>query len=904
MKKFNILTVAALSMVISLLSGCTGGKKEEPQPVDPPEPEIPDVFEEASYEDYMAALEGKSFTDATYEKCLINGTVEDYAESEELASFENEPIRFIGDITRPTNRPQKDYEVTEYAMSFVMSFATNWSNDEDVKFYLNKGNQETPYKVEAMEFVSAEVEAKSTYIYNSVGMLTSVKSVIANAPVDPLINYALDIKPVKDLTFTWLDKDTIDSYTRVSINAFHEKAEAFEGADCSYQSGHVNGTIGYCSSETVNTLTNELVVRGGSDRFKSINYTSEIANLYHNTASMITDAGRDYFYYSESLGSLMAIRYFVAGLEDIIERTLVWNNNGLPTMAKDNTFGDISLFGSSPIYDLSFAYSNDIETVTLTILSGVGAWADGSTSKTITANAGSYLGAVMSEIDMPTCEGMITYGSNLARENGRLIHYSERIYDDMTLTVPFYNNAGSPSILTFVEPSSLKFTMEGFASDQPMLAYLTDSSNEGFYFTSGAKQTLEYTFKETRAPASTKTIYFYGANVALGDENGLFHKRNASLVSLSLNGNATVSDYAYANTGVTEVTVYADGLETVGAHAFENCEELTVLHCGYIHNIGAYAFANSGLNGLFVAAAEAVTIGENAFNGCDDLVGVITPSEVAYNTTYMENKVNFVIPEGWHANWNGGAQKVARVDNGSFKHEGADINVGGFVGSVTTKQVFTMLLSNISKYSSYISADGDCRVTLKSADGTVIDYVETGTDYYKTVESIEGGQWLVVEVVALSDQSAHFTFNIKESLEGKVSVNYNSSDYILANSGDTTFDPTSIVGSQSFIYIDDYGTAANAEAFASLISGKIVLVNRGSIPFSEKGNNLDAKGAKAILCVNNSDEMISISLSSYTGSAPFYLAPLSLGTGIKANATKQSLNGVDYYVGTFTLTSN
>ena len=133
-------------MVIGLLGGC-GGDKGKDDPVTPPDPVEPDEFKEVTYETYMAALEGKSFTDATYEKCLINGTVEDYAESMELARFENEPIRFIGDITRPTNRPQKDYEVTEYAMSFVMSFATNWSIDEDVKFYLNKGNQETPYKV-------------------------------------------------------------------------------------------------------------------------------------------------------------------------------------------------------------------------------------------------------------------------------------------------------------------------------------------------------------------------------------------------------------------------------------------------------------------------------------------------------------------------------------------------------------------------------------------------------------------------------------------------------------------------------------------------------------------------------------------------------------------------------------
>ena len=47
MKKFNILTIAALSMVVGLLGGCKGGK-DEPKPQPDPDPVIPDVFEEAS----------------------------------------------------------------------------------------------------------------------------------------------------------------------------------------------------------------------------------------------------------------------------------------------------------------------------------------------------------------------------------------------------------------------------------------------------------------------------------------------------------------------------------------------------------------------------------------------------------------------------------------------------------------------------------------------------------------------------------------------------------------------------------------------------------------------------------------------------------------------------------------
>ena len=141
MKKLNILSIAALSMVIGLLGGCDTGKGKD-DPIVPPDPEIPDVFEEASYEDYMAALEGKNFNDAPYKKCLINGTVKEYGESEVLATFSDEPVRFTDGMSRPLPRPQYSKDVNTYAMSIVMSFATYWSSDEEeIVLYLNKGNK-------------------------------------------------------------------------------------------------------------------------------------------------------------------------------------------------------------------------------------------------------------------------------------------------------------------------------------------------------------------------------------------------------------------------------------------------------------------------------------------------------------------------------------------------------------------------------------------------------------------------------------------------------------------------------------------------------------------------------------------------------------------------------------------
>ena len=747
MKKFNILTIAALSMVIGLLGGCAGPKGDDP--VDPPEPDIPDVFEEVSYEDYMAALEGKSFNDASYKKCLINGTVKDYAESSVLASFTDEPVRF-DDMSRPRVRPQ-GYGVNSYAMNYVMGFASYFSKEDDNVYYLNKGNEETPYMVKYQEYVAEDVFATITYVFNADGLTVSAKSAVAGVSTDPLVHSALDIRPLKDLTFTWLEKDTVDSYERVDRSTFIEKATAFEGATLEYQSGHANGTIGYCNSEDIITLENDLLVRG-SERFESVKHKYDLIELFHNRASYSPENDSYYLYYSESLDSLMAIMNMASG-DSVIERIMVWNNNGLPTSVKDTKFGNCSTFGSTRLYNLAFSYSKDIATVQLTILSGVGAWADGSTSKTVTANVGSYLGNVMSTFTMPTAEGKTIYGSSLARENGQLMNYDEVVTDDMTLTVPFYNNAGSPTIMTFNDAKSVKFDMQGFTSSEPMIVYLTDGSHMGYYFSSGAKQTVELAFKEVKAPVSSKTMYIYGANVAVGDEDGLFSAGNANLASLTLNGNSVVGDYAFAHTNVRTVSVNAAGISRIGAHAFDGCEELTTLYCGSITEIGAYAFANAGLTGVFTAAINATTIGEKAFDGCEDLYGVIVDyTNVEYKESYQWNrfiKNNQTAPTGWDANWNGDAKIVYKLSEEDFYH-GEDAipitgAVGGPSGEDTIAFVYSFPYSETETYSLYVAAYSDNKVTLMQSDLTVIQEV-AAPNYEQTVTGIPGGQYIIIEM--------------------------------------------------------------------------------------------------------------------------------------------------------------
>lgn len=775
MKKFNILAVTSLSMAISLLSGCTGGKKEEEKPVEPPTPPVVDKFEEVSYNDYIAALEGKNFNDGSYQKVLINGSVKTYSESTILAEFHDEPVRFKGEMTRPVPRPQNSYAVNEYAINSIMGFATDWSEDDEAKFYLNKGNEQTPYMVEINESVANGVTAKRTMVYDKDGYTLSDKSVVNSAPTDPLINYVAYYHPLIDLTFTWCEKDTIDSYQSISYDSFKEKAQVFENATCEYLSGHANGTVGYCDSEDIVTLENDLLIPSSMDKFESAKNRDLLIELFQNRASCISDDDTYYFYYSESLDSLMAIMNMVSS-EDILERVITWNNNGLPTSVKDTKYGSCSTFGPEKVYDLAFTYSKEAETITLTILSGVGAWTDGTTQKVITANVGSYLGAAMSKFVMPTCEGMIIYGNTLARENGRLIHYSERIYDDMTLTIPFYSNEGSPTVLKFSNPSSIEFTMQGFDSNKPMLGYLTDDSNDGFYFTSGAKQTLEYTFKISKVAVRTKTVYFYGADVALGDENGLFIPTNDSLTRLTLNGNSTIANYAYANTNLTDVSVNAAAIETIGAHAFENCEKLENLYCGAIHNIGAYAFANTGLTGVFTASKNATTIGEKAFDGCESLTGVLVNSTFTYvnaSSVSPSGKLNYFrqdqqpVPEGWNANWNGDAKVLHELTDGSFYYKETAIDVGGYIGGSIGEETFTfaMFLTQNKTYTIHVSALANDDITVSLIDGTEVVKAAHGSEsnYDKTVTGVSGGQWIIIEVYGLENvNSSGYFFRVSQ----------------------------------------------------------------------------------------------------------------------------------------------
>ena len=109
-----------------------------------------------------------------------------------------------------------------------------------------------------------------------------------------------------------------------------------------------------------------------------------------------------------------------------------------------------------------------------------------------------------------------------------------------------------------------------------------------------------------------------------------------------------------------------------------------------------------------------------------------------------------------------------------------------------------------------------------------------------------------------------------------------------------------VSGSYSYVYIDAVGNGSDYSAVNSVenLSGKIVIVNRGSISFAEKGNNAKAYSPKGMVVANNTAGSINMALSDYTGSFPMVSITKADADAIKENSTAHTAGSVTYYTGT------
>ena len=126
--------------------------------------------------------------------------------------------------------------------------------------------------------------------------------------------------------------------------------------------------------------------------------------------------------------------------------------------------------------------------------------------------------------------------------------------------------------------------------------------------------------------------------------------------------------------------------------------------------------------------------------------------------------------------------------------------------------------------------------------------------------------------------------------------------YITESDGGGSF--TSIPGSYQFVYIDALGTPDDYAAVdaAEGLAGKIVIVNRGSLTFVDKGNNAIAYSPAGLLIANNQAGTIGMQLEGFGGTFPMASITLADAVSVKKDAEKKSADGVTYYTGPVTVT--
>ena len=139
--------------------------------------------------------------------------------------------------------------------------------------------------------------------------------------------------------------------------------------------------------------------------------------------------------------------------------------------------------------------------------------------------------------------------------------------------------------------------------------------------------------------------------------------------------------------------------------------------------------------------------------------------------------------------------------------------------------------------------------------------------------------------------------------------NYDVNYVTLSGSGTEI---TSLAGNYEFIYVDGPGYTVSEEDYnernsqfntigSSIVSGKVALCNRGTSYFYMKAVAALKAGAIAVVIVNNQPG--SLTSATVEGYADFgYTEPVVgvkqvVGETLKANYTKQTVSGIDYYVG-------
>ena len=101
-----------------------------------------------------------------------------------------------------------------------------------------------------------------------------------------------------------------------------------------------------------------------------------------------------------------------------------------------------------------------------------------------------------------------------------------------------------------------------------------------------------------------------------------------------------------------------------------------------------------------------------------------------------------------------------------------------------------------------------------------------------------------------------------------------------------------------YVFLDSVGRYEDFDGID--VTGKVVFVARGEIPFADKGNTIVEKGGIAGVCYNTEPGTINMDLNMYYYMEPYVSISMEQGNEIRANSTKVTAeNGKTYYTGTF-----
>ena len=111
-------------------------------------------------------------------------------------------------------------------------------------------------------------------------------------------------------------------------------------------------------------------------------------------------------------------------------------------------------------------------------------------------------------------------------------------------------------------------------------------------------------------------------------------------------------------------------------------------------------------------------------------------------------------------------------------------------------------------------------------------------------------------------------------------------------------------GEHDFVYIDFIGDEASYAAVAQVedLKGKILIVNRGTNSFYEKGNFAKPYDPAALIVANNQPGTISMNINDFTGSFPMVSIMLDDANYIKETSQSASAGDYTYYTGKISVT--